>query len=362
MYLETILEKAYSEYEEYTFCNRDLEEHEYSEFGKDLINEWGELSVERCKEYLSVFKNEKEKFIFLFDVLLHINSVETIEVKLNGEGFSDGYRVFGYEELNEKYIEVNRFYFDWLNRELLRFDFSDCIQKEELISGSHYFHGVLESTFFDLIEINNFIYDTTKPQKEICVYRLQKTFYVYDFQNHNESEIDLFFRSKLEKYEETTLKIAYLVSVIEYLSMFNQYTKDGKERPLRRSANHKALNKIYNYLTKTLEKIDLVQLAKRGRPRNDKQENNSKLNWKGTQPQLVDLIYELDKKGWIEPIDIKINVAESIMGLFKVKESDNVSSFQQCMKQSVQNEREKNRDDKTKNYFSKVEILKKYKK
>jgi hypothetical protein len=302
MYLERILENAETEWEEYTFCNRDLDEHEYTEFDKDLIVEWGELSVERCKEYLNVFKDSKERFIFLFDVFLHINSVENIEVSLNGEMFSDGYKAFGFKELTEKDIVVNRFFLDWLNSELLQFDFNDSIQDEKPILSYNYFHQASENAFFDLIEMNNFIYDTTKPKREIYVYRLRKTFKVYEFQNHTENELELFFRSKIEKYDEPTLRIAYMVSIIEYLSMYNQYTEDGKERPLNRSTNHKALTKIYNYLTKTIEKVDFKKPVKRGRPTINKQEHDYRLNWKGSHTQLSDLIYELEKKGWIESI------------------------------------------------------------
>ena len=360
MYLETILKNAETEWEEYTFCNRDLDEHEYSEFDKNLIIEWGELSIENCKNYLNAFKNTKEKFIFLFDIFLHINSIENFNVKLNGIIHPVGYKVFGYKELNEKDIEVNRFYFDWLNKELLSFDFKDSIQDEGLVLGIHYFHQVLNSAFFDLIEMESFIYDTTKPKKEVFVWRLRKTFHNYDFQNHNESEIELFFRSKIEKYEEPTLKIAYIVAVIEYLSMYNQYTEDGKERPLNRSTNHKALTKIYNYLTKTIEKIDFTQPIKRGRPSQNKQENDYRLVWKGGHEQLSDLIYELNEKGWIEPIDETTNVAELIMGLFKVKKSESLGSYQKAMKQSIHEEREENRNDKKyKNYFSKIDLYKK---
>ena len=362
MYLETILKNAETEWEEYTFCNRDLDEHEYSEFDRNLIIEWGELSIENCKNYLNAFKNTKEKFIFLFDVFLHINSIENFNVKLNDIIHPVGYKVFGYKELNEKDIEVNRFYFNWLNRELLSFDFKDSIQDEKLILGTHYFHQVLDSAFFDLIEMENFIYDTTKPKKEVFVWRLRKTFHNYEFQNHTENELELFFRSKIEKYEEPSSKIAYMVSVIEYLSMYNQYTADGKERPLNRIANHKALTKIYNYLTKNIEKIDFIQPVKRGRPSKNKQENDYRLNWKGSHIQLADLIYELNKKGWIEPIEETKNVAELIMGLFKVKESESLSSYQQNMKQSIYDDREKNRDDKNKNGFSKIDLFKKYKK
>jgi hypothetical protein len=365
MYLERILENAETEWEEYTYCTRDLEESEHPKLDEDSFigcTEWGKISIENCKNYLNAFKNPKEKFIFLFDVFLHINSIENFEVSLNGEIYPNGYKVFGFKELNKKDIEVNRFYFDWLNRELLSFDFKDSVQDEELVLGIHYFHQILNSAFFDLIEMKNFIYDTTKPQKKVFVWRLQKTFYVYEFQNHTENELELFFRSKIEKYEEPTLKIAYMVSVIEYLSMYNQYTEDGKERPLNRSANHKALTKIYNYLTKNIEKIDFKTPASRGRPKINKQENDYRLNWKGTHPQLADLIYELNKKGWIDQIEETKNVSELIMGLFKVKESESLISYQQNLKKSVHDEREENRDDKNKNYFSKIDLFKKYKK
>ncbi len=358
MYLERILENAESEWENCICCTRDSAEIEYKDMDEDANIEFLEQAIENCKAYFNVFKNQRDKFIFLFDVFLHINSVENIEVKLNGEIFSDGYKVFGFEELSKNDIDVNKLFFDWLNRELLLFDFSNSIQDAKPILEYHYFHQVLETAFRDLTEMNNFIYDTTKPKKKVFVYRLRKTFEVYEFQNHNEGEIDLFFRNKIEKYEEPTLKIAYMVSLIEYLSMYNQYTEDGKDRPLKRSSNHKALTKIYNYLTKTIEKIDLKQSAGRGRPKINRHENDYKLNWKGTQAQLVDLIYELDKKGWIEKIEETKNMAESILGLFKVKDSDNISSFQQNMKQSVYDDRDTNRDKKNKNYFSEIKLCK----
>jgi hypothetical protein len=94
---------------------------------------------------------------------------------------------------------------------------------------------------------------------------------------------------------------------------------------------------------------------------NIKVESNLKLIWKGNQKELLELIIELQKKGWIEPLQRgQFNkAAKSICSLFDLSstkrnpKSDEVASFGQLLKGTI-NDGERGYDY-GKNYLTKFD-------
>ncbi|MCU0469887.1 MAG: hypothetical protein MUF58_14930 [Arcicella sp.] len=309
MHIETILTKAHYEYQSY-FLESDENKDEDSETAEEIIEIFRKNSL--------IFKNRyKEKFIYLFTVFLHMNSKEDVKVKLNNEIFDYGYEVFGYNNLDRNLIERNDIFFNWLHREILKYDFNEDSEKLSRLTQKIRFHHVLQEAFEDLKSMKDFIYDTSMPKKSIYNFRLRTNYEAYEFKKHTIEDIDLFFRGKADLYEESTLKIAYWIALIKYLPMYNQYTTDCFERPKFDNSFHKPLEKIYQYLIKSLEKMELLEKKPLGRKPKNKDEMY-KLKWNGKKTDLRDLINELIDKEWLEPIEENNykSASESIMNLF----------------------------------------------
>jgi GTPase SAR1 family protein len=332
MHIETILAKAFYEYKGY-FLESDEDRDEDSYTAEQLI--------EQFKVNSAIFDNRyKERFIYLFAVFLHINSKEDIKVQLNNEIFDYGYEVLGYKNLDRKLIRQNDIFLNWLHKEILKYDFNEDSEKLSRLTHKIRFHHILQETFDEVEGIKDFIYDTSKPQKSIYNFRLKTNYEVYEFKKHTIEDIDLFFRGKADLYEESTLKIAYWVALIKYLPMYNQYTTDCHERPKFDNSFHKPLEKIYQYLIKSLEKVELIEKKTLGRKPKNKDETY-KLKWNGRKTDLRDLINELIDKGWLEPIEENNykSASESIMNLFDThlskKGEDQFLSFYQTMKPDI---------------------------
>ena len=325
MYLEKILDNAYKTYKMYDNDSRNTDR------GEEIILQFREDSLK--------YKTSKERFIFLFSIFLHLNSDNYIDINLNGERQPNDSSIFGYQEYNEEFNNKNKIFLCWLQDELLSYDFIEENEKISAIKSATIFHKVLQKAFVNLQKMKGFIYDMTKPMKTVKV-KYDDWADNFEFKKNTNEDIELYLRGHKEEYEVSALNIAYLVALIKYLPMYNQYTIDSYERPKYDIHYHSQLEKINKYLRKILEEIEIKEI-KRTKKDASNEDNPFKLKWMGEKTDLSDLFQELIEKGWIEQYSNRENAKASraIMDLFDTtrcnKGKHQALSFGQLMKTSM---------------------------
>ena len=322
MQLGNILEKARNESMKYMNSP-----HTFMEDKRDD----GIQFIADCKRYVERYDDSKDRFVFLFSIFLHINSEDGLSSRLyNTDSIKKehelSYDFFGYKEFNKIKCQDNIIFLSWLNSEL--FSYVDKkVENNDFNISENIFHQILKNAFEDLMTIKELIFDVSKSKRKIIIYGRYQEVYQYrkisiDIKN---SIIERF--TKVE-FESNIHKVAYLIALIKYLSMYNEYTPNNPEREMYDCDVHDSIYKIYKCLEKELMSI----IIKKESGRNPKLKTNiPKIKWKGKNTELRDLIIELKNKGWISIEDENYKDAcESILSVFMIKGKQ--ESFYEIMK------------------------------
>ena len=119
------------------------------------------------------------------------------------------------------------------------------------------------------------------------------------------------------EFESNIYKVAYLIALIKYLPMYNEYIPSNPEREMYDCNVHDNIYKIYKCLEKEVVSINFKK--ERGRPLKIKT-NSPKIKWEGKPIELSDLFNALLGKGWISiEKNHRKEASDSILDLFIVK-------------------------------------------
>lgn len=296
--------------------------------GGDEKKDNGVQFIDECKKYIEVFgENQKDRFIFLFSIFLHINSKDDLYVKFYPQQYPNQntellvYDICGYEEFNIRLNQDNFIFLEWLESELLNFNLKKKVERHNSTLSENSFHGILKNAFVNLQKIEELIFDIPKAKKRIII---AGTYYeVYQYRKINTLIKNDILRILTDlQFESIYHEIGNLIACIQYVTMYNEYTTGSSEREIYKHGTHDSIHKIYDWLENKLVDIKITKEKVRGRPHKIKS-NAPTIKWNGGNKELKDLFAELECKGWITIENQKIiDVCESILDLFIINKKE----------------------------------------